>query len=165
MARDLRWDANRFQRTARDMAWKVAIYDAHGRQIYATGTLESAAAARYWHACWGGKAAVRRVELTEHVTDITERFVCLGDLPVDGRPAVLPELPDGAHQVNRHYRFTGGPAVLPTPDHVRSYYQWLTAAQEGAVPAVPRADLDKLKLLEVTLIHYARLVQLADLPS
>ncbi len=165
MAHDLCWDSNRFQRTARDTAWKVTIYDAHGRQIYATGSLESADAARHWHAYWAGKAAVRYVELTEYATDITERLICLEDLPAPGRPAELPELPDGAHQANRHYRFTSGPAVLPTPDHVRSYYRWVTAAQEGAAPTAPRADLHKLKLLEVTVIRCARPVELADLPS
>ncbi|MDX3772385.1 MULTISPECIES: hypothetical protein [unclassified Streptomyces] len=108
---------------------------------------------------------MRRVELAERAIDIAERFIVLGDLPAPGRLIELPELPTGARQVARHYRFTSGPAVLLTPGHVRRYYKWLADGQESPLPTTPRVDLGRLKLLEATLIHYARQLDLADLPS
>ncbi|MFF3355290.1 hypothetical protein ACFYWN_22210 [Streptomyces sp. NPDC002917] len=55
--------------------------------------------------------------------------------------------------------------MLLTPEHVRRYYKWPTDGQESPLPTTPRVDLARLKLLEVTLIHYARRLDLADLRS
>ncbi|GGT54566.1 hypothetical protein GCM10010271_68050 [Streptomyces kurssanovii] len=164
MSHTLQWNANRFERTARTASWAVTAYDAHDRQVYAALPMESADAIRYWHGYWSGKRFVQRVELAELTIEITERVIAIDDLPAPGQPADLPELPDGSHKASRHYRFTSGPMVLPTPDHVR-YCNWLTGVQKSPLPSTPRVDLDALKLLEVTLIHYARPIELADLPS
>jgi hypothetical protein len=165
MSHTLQWNANRFERTARAVSWTVTAYDDHERQVCATGSMQSADNARYWHEYWSGKRFVRRVELAELAIDITERFIAFGDLPAPGRSAELPELPAGACQAGRHYRFTSGPAVLPTPEHVRHYYKWLTDGQRCPLPTTPHVDPAKLRLLEVTVIHSARRLDLADLPS
>lgn len=165
MSHTLQWNANRFERTARSTMWTVTAYDAHNRQVYATLPLESADPVRYWHDYWSGKHFVQRVELAELTTDITERFITFDDLPAPGQPADIPELPDGAHQTGRHYRFTWGVKVLRTPDDVRRYYKWLADAQVSPLPTSPRIDLASLRLLEVTLIRYARPIELPDLPA
>ncbi|NUK53375.1 hypothetical protein HRW14_24495 [Streptomyces lunaelactis] len=165
MSHTLQWNTNCFERTGRATSWTVTAYDAHGRQVYATLPLEYADPARYWHDYWSGKNFVQRVELAELTTDITERFIAFDDLPAAGQSTQTPELPDGAHHAGRHYRFTWGVKVLRTPDDVRRYYKWLADAQISPLPTSPRVDLDSLKLLEVTVIRYARPVELTDLPS
>ncbi|MER7108857.1 hypothetical protein [Streptomyces sp. NPDC000229] len=165
MARTLQRNADRLEFTARTVSWTVAAYAARGRKVHASPPLEVAETVRDWHSFWGRKDFVQRVDIAELATDIAERLITLDDLPAAGQPAELPELPASAHQARRHYRFTRGPMVLPTPDHVRRYYAWLTNVQTNPLPNYPRVDLDKLKLLEVTLIHYARPILLGDLPS
>lgn len=165
MSHTLQWNANHFDRAARSTMWTVTAYGAHDRRVYATHPLEYADKAREQHDYWSARPFVQRVDLAELTTDITERFINLDDLPAPGRPAALPDLPDGAHHVGRHYHFTWGVKVLRTPDDVRRYYKWLADAQVDPLPTSPRIDLDSLRLLEVTLIRRVRPVERNELPA
>lgn len=155
MSHTVQWDANRFERTARVTTWSIAAYNATGRQIHSTSRLETADVVRTEYRRLN--ASAKRVEITEFVIDVTERFISFGDLPAPGQPAERPELPDGASHAVRAFRLTSGPRILPTGDAVRRYCAWLTDQN--------RAPSGERELLEVTLIHHVRRAELADLPA
>ncbi|MEU0036477.1 hypothetical protein [Streptomyces sp. NPDC006333] len=83
----------------------------------------------------------------------------------------MPELPAGAHEVKRFFRFartladgslTGfGPTVLPAGDRVRCLYEWTVKNQERAQAV--HVDVSTLRIRDITLTHYTREPQLADL--
>ncbi|MEV0495880.1 hypothetical protein [Streptomyces atratus] len=56
-------------------------------------------------------------------------------------------------------------ALVNDPRKRQESHKWLTDAQESPLPTTPHVDLAKLRLLEVTVIHSARRLDLADLPS
>ncbi|MCM2424146.1 hypothetical protein [Streptomyces sp. RKAG293] len=141
----------------RKVWWTVAACDRNGQPVYTTAPLEAADAASRWYSYWDDKPFVDRVELTEHAIDRTDRAITYDDLPGPGRATAPPELPEGAHAAERVFRFDRGPAVLPTGDCVRRHHAWLIATQRD------RIDLSTLRLFEVTLIRYARRIELHDL--
>jgi hypothetical protein len=113
------------------------------------------------------------MELTEHTLLQARTITAFEDLPGAGEPTPLPDLPAGAQEVKRFFKFarvlddgslTGfGPAVLPTGDDVRYFYEWTVKNQERAQAV--RVDVSTLRILDITLTHYTRELQLADLPD
>ncbi|MFC9916688.1 hypothetical protein [Streptomyces sp. NPDC127197] len=157
----------------RTVYWTVTAYDAHGRTVYDTTALHSVSPTRYWHNYWASRHETARMNLAEHHLVVASTLTSIEDLPGQGTPTLLPELPDGAHEVKRFFRFarvledgslTGfGPTVLPTGDDVRHFYDWTVKNQEQAQAV--RVDVSTLRILDITLTHSIRELQLADLPG
>jgi hypothetical protein len=160
-------------RERRTVYWTVAAYDAHGRSLYRTTGLQSVSPTRYWHKFWASRRETARTELTEHTLVVANTPIGFQDLPGEGEPTLPPDLPAGAHEVKRFFKFTSaledgsltgyGPAVLRTGDAVRRFYDW-TVATQGHTHAV-HVDVSTLRILDCTLTHYTREIQLDDLPD
>ncbi|MFI7405976.1 hypothetical protein ACIBW9_36850 [Streptomyces sp. NPDC049541] len=157
----------------RTVYWTVAAYDTRGRSVSRSTGLLSVSPARYWHKFWSSRPETARMELAEHTLVTASTLIGFADLPGKGQPTLLPELPAGAHEVKRFFRFaralengslTGfGPTVLRTGDDVRYFYEWTVKNQERAQAV--RVDVSTLRVLDITLTHYTRELQLADLPD
>lgn len=157
----------------RTVYWTVAAYDTHGRSVYRSTGLLSVSPTRYWHEFWASRRETARMELTEHALVPSRKLIGFEDLPGEGEPTLLPELPAGAHEVKRFFRFarvledgslTGfGPTVLRTGDDVRHFFEWTVNNQERAQAV--RVDVSTLRILDITLPHYIRELQVADLPD
>ncbi|MGW2104184.1 hypothetical protein ACWCPX_42310 [Streptomyces olivaceoviridis] len=154
----------------RTVYWTVAVFGKYGSAHRSTG-LHSASAVRQQFDFWSGKPSTTRMELTEHTLNQARTITTFENLPGEGAATPLPDLPDGAHDVKRFFTFartledgslTGfGPAVLPTGDDVRRFYSWTVNNQERAQAV--RVDISALRILDITLTHYTRELQLADL--
>ncbi|MBC2868690.1 hypothetical protein [Streptomyces mexicanus] len=152
--------------------WTVAVCDTYGSVNRTTG-LHSASAVRQQHDFWSAKQSTARIELTEHTLLQVRTVTAFEGLPGAGEPTPLPDLPAGAQEVKRFFKFaraledgslTGfGPAVLSTGDEVRYFYEWTAKNQERAQAV--RVDVSTLRILDITLTHYTRELQLADLPD
>ncbi|MGI5380690.1 hypothetical protein ACQEV2_42190 [Streptomyces sp. CA-251387] len=141
----------------RTVYWTVAAYDTHGRSVYRSTGLLSVAPARYWREFWASRRETARMELTEHSLVVAHTLIGFEDLPGKGEPTLLPELPAGAHEVKRFFRFsraledgslTGfGPTVLRTGDDVRHFYEWTvknsatSTGTPGCMATSPRTRL------------------------
>ncbi|MGY9066908.1 hypothetical protein [Streptomyces sp. CAS3] len=153
----------------RTVYWTVAVCEKYGSVHRSTG-LHSTSAVRHQYDFWAPKPSTSRIGLTEHTLIQARTVIAFEDLPVTGDATALPELPDGAYEVKRFFRFartleagslTGfGPSVLRTGDEVRSFYEW-TAKHDQAV----HVDISTLRVLDTTLTHYTRELQLTDLPD
>ncbi|MEU6680862.1 hypothetical protein [Streptomyces sp. NPDC046925] len=162
---------NQAPATTRTLHWRVSAFDRSDRSLAVSHPLH-ATAARHQYAYWSGHVSVQpvdgrrgRVTLAEETTDKTMRVIGLADLPGPGQPTELPALPEGAHEVRRHYRFNHGPVVHRTGDDARAYLKWLTERQERPTPTTVRVDLSTLVLFEVTLTFYERSVELSEIPE
>ncbi|MEU0413850.1 hypothetical protein ABZ307_39515 [Streptomyces griseorubiginosus] len=155
----------------RTVYWTVAVYDKHGFAHRSTGL--HASAVRQQYDFWHPKPWTDRIELTEHTLVQARTITAFEDLPGEGEATPLPDLPAGAHEVKRFFRFTRaredgsltgfGPAVLRTGDDVRQFYNWTVSTQDHAQAV--RVDASALRVLDITLTHLTRDVQLADLPD
>ncbi|MGW2291224.1 hypothetical protein [Streptomyces phaeochromogenes] len=155
-------------RERRTVYWTVAAYGAHGHSLYRTTALQSVSPTRYWHEYWASRRETARTELTEHTLVVANTLIGVEDLPGEGEPTLPPDLPAGAHEVKRFFKFTSaledgsltghGPAVLRTGDAVRRFYDWTVA---HAV----HVDVSTLRILDCTLTHYTREIRLDDLPD
>jgi hypothetical protein len=156
----------------RTVYWTVAVCDTYG-SVHRTTGLHSASAVRQQHDFWSAKPSTARLELTEHTLIRARTVTTFEDLPSAGEPTPLPDLPAGAHEVKRFFSFARaledgsltdfGPTVLPTGDDVRHFYEWTVKNQERAQAV--RVDVSTLRILDITLTHYTRELQLADLPD
>ncbi|MDN3263972.1 hypothetical protein QWJ26_30010 [Streptomyces sp. CSDS2] len=156
----------------RTVYWTVAVCDTYG-SVHRTTGLHSASAVRRQHDYWSAKQSTARTELTEHTLVQTRTVTAFEALPGLDEPTPLPDLPAGAQEVKRFFTFaraledgslTGfGPAVLPAGDDVRHFYEWTVKNQERAQAV--RVDVSTLRILDITLTHYTRELQLADLPD
>ncbi|MDH6502438.1 hypothetical protein [Streptomyces sp. SAI-149] len=155
----------------RTVYWTVNVHDQYGSAHRSTGL--HASAVRQQYDFWHSKPATARVELTEHTLVQARTITTFEDLPGEGEAAPLPDLPAGAHEVKRFFRFalaredgslTGfGPAVLRTGDDVRRFYNWTVSTQDHAQAV--HVDLSALRVLDITLTHLTREIQLDDLPD
>ncbi|MFD4604359.1 hypothetical protein ACFWPQ_40880 [Streptomyces sp. NPDC058464] len=156
---------------ARTVYWTVTVYDRYGSAHRSTAL--HASAARHHHEFWSSKSSTARVGFTEHTLVQARAITTFADLPGSGERTPLPNLPAGAYEVKRFFRFTRalsdgsltgfGPAVLCTGDDVRYFYEW-TVQTQGHAHAV-HVDVSTLRILDITLTHYTRDVRLADLPD
>ncbi|MEU9412253.1 hypothetical protein AB0E08_42075 [Streptomyces sp. NPDC048281] len=156
---------------ARTVYWTVTVYDRYGSVHHSTALHASAAV--HHHEFWSLKPSTARVGFTEHTLVQASALATFADLPGSGERTPLPGLPAGAFEVKRFFRFarvledgslTGhGPAVLCTGDDVRYFYEW-TVQTQGHAHAV-HVDVSTLRILDITLTHYTRDVQLHDLPD
>jgi hypothetical protein len=155
----------------RTVYWTVTVHETYGSAHQSTGL--HASAVRQQYDFWSTKPATARMELTEHTLVQARTITTFEDLPGEGEATPLPDLPAGAHEVKRFFRFTRaledgsltgfGPTVLPTGDDVRRFYNWTVTTQDRAQAV--RVDVSTLRILDITLIHYTREIQLADLPD
>jgi hypothetical protein len=155
----------------RTLYWTVAVCDTNGFAHRTTG-LHSASAVRQQRVYWSAKQSTARIEITEHTLLQARTITTFDNLPGAGEPTPLPGLPAGAQEVKRFFTFARtledgsltrfGPAVLPTGDNVRYFYEWTVNNQEHAQAV--RVDVSTLRILDITLTHYTRELQLADLP-
>lgn len=156
----------------RTVYWTVAVYETYGSVHQSTG-LHSASAIRQQLALWAGKPSTARMELTQHTLIQARTITSFEDLPGEGEATPLPDLPVGAHEVKRFFKFTNalkdgsltgfGPTVLRTGDDVRRFYNWTVTTQDRAQAV--HVDVSNLRILDITLTHYTREIQLADLPD
>ncbi|MGK3943331.1 hypothetical protein ABK046_33440 [Streptomyces caeruleatus] len=155
----------------RTVYWTVAVHDKYGSTHRSTGL--HASAVRQQYDFWHPKPATARIELTEHTLVQARTITTLQDLPGEGEATPLPDLPVGAHEVKRFFKFTlaredgaltgFGPAVLRTGDDVRRFYDWTVSTQDHAQAV--HVDLSSLRVLDIALTHLTREIQLADLPN
>ncbi|MER7568887.1 hypothetical protein ABTZ93_39055 [Streptomyces sp. NPDC097941] len=155
----------------RTVYWTVTVHDKYGSMHRSTGL--HASAVRQQYDFWHPKPATARVELTEHTLVQARTITPFEDLPGEGEAAPLPDLPAGAHEVKRFFKFTlaredgsltgFGPAVLRTGDDVRRFYNWTVSTQDHAQAV--HVDLSALRVLDITLTHLTREIQLDDLPD
>ncbi|MGW6569836.1 hypothetical protein [Streptomyces sp. NPDC054975] len=164
MSHTLQWTASPSGRTGHATFWTVTAFGNNGHQAYATMPLEYADVARAQYDRLHATPGVNRVEIAEMTSQITERLIAMDDLPGPEKPTPVPELPEGADHIGRHYRFSWGRPVLRTGDDVRSYFKWLSETQISPLPTLPRVDPHSLRLLEVTTVRRTRPIGLADLP-
>lgn len=156
----------------RTVYWTVAVHETYGSVHQSTG-LHSASAVRQQYDFWPAKPSTARMELTEHTLIQARTITTFEDLPGPGEATPLPDLPAGAHEVKRFFKFTSaledgsltgfGPAVLRTGDDVRHFYNWTVTTQDRAQAV--HVDVSTLRILDITLTHYTREIQLADLPD
>ncbi|WP_326809622.1 hypothetical protein OG533_39425 (plasmid) [Streptomyces sp. NBC_01186] len=143
---------------AKHTHWTVSYRHRSGGTKVTSTSLSTPDATRQQYAFHSGLDWNTDVRITEQVIRETRRLICLSELPGPGQPTPVPQLPDGAHEVKRHYRFArNGPAVLPTGDDVRNHHEWLTNHRD--------VDPAELRAVEVTLTRYRREVALDELPD
>ncbi|WP_327749964.1 hypothetical protein [Streptomyces europaeiscabiei] len=155
----------------RTVYWTVTVHDTYGSTHQSTGL--HASAVRQQYDFWTAKPSTARMELTEHTLVQARTITTLEDLPGEGEATPLPGLPADAHEVKRFFRFTRaredgsltgfGPAVLRTGDDVRRFYNWTVSTQDRAQAV--HVDVSTLRVLDITLTHLTREIQLADLPD
>jgi hypothetical protein len=156
----------------RTVYWTVAVHETYGSVHRSTG-LHSASAVRHQYGFWAPRPSTARIELTEHTLIQTGSVTSFEDLPGEGEATPLPDLPVGAHEVKRFFKFTRahedgsltgfGPAVLPTGDDVRYFYNWTISTQDTAL--AERVEVSTLRILDITLTHYTREISRALLPD
>ena len=156
----------------RTVYWTVAVHETSGSVHRSTG-LYSASAVRHQYGFWAPRPSTARIELTEHTLIQTGSVTTFEDLPSEGEATPLPDLPVGAHEVKRFFKFTRahkdgsltgfGPAVLPTGDDVRYFYNWTISTQDTAL--AKHVEVSTLRILDITLTHYTREISRALLPD
>ncbi|MDX6311589.1 MAG: hypothetical protein QOF44_1053 [Streptomyces sp.] len=149
----------------RSTRWTVSYRHRCGGGETTSTHLDSTSAVRQRHAFAAERDWLTGVRITEHITTETRTPIAMDDLPGDHEPTLPPDLPEGAHQVVRHFRFdNAGPAVLRTGDDIRHYRTWI--AEQHHRPSAPywHFDLSTLVVLDVVLVRYARDITLAELP-
>ncbi|MFD7163571.1 hypothetical protein [Streptomyces violascens] len=156
----------------RTVYWTVTVHETYGSVHQSTG-LHAASAVRQHYAFWSGRPSTAGIELTEHTLVQARTITTFEDLPGEDQATPLPDLPAGAHEVKRFFKFTRtleacslvgfGPTVLRTGDDVRHFYNWTVANQDRAQAV--HVDVSPLRILDITLTHYTREIQLADLPD
>ncbi|MGW0825251.1 hypothetical protein [Streptomyces sp. NPDC002845] len=155
----------------RTVYWTVTVHETYGSAHQSTGLHASAVHQQYDF--WSAKPSTARMEITEHTLIQARTITTFEDLPGKGEATPLPDLPAGAHEVKRFFKFTRaledgsltgfGPTVLPTGDDVRRFYNWTVTTQDRAQAV--HVDVTTLRILDITLTHYTREIQLADLPD
>ncbi|WP_331765355.1 hypothetical protein OG747_52875 (plasmid) [Streptomyces sp. NBC_01384] len=155
----------------RTVYWTVAVHDTYGSVHQSTGL--HASAVRRQYDFWPAKPSTARMELTEHTLIQARTITTFENLPGEREATPLPDLPAGAHEVKRFFKFTSaladgsltrfGPTVLPTGDDVRRFYNWTVTTQDRAQAVY--VDVSTLRILDITLTRYTREIQLADLPD
>ncbi|MGW3984762.1 hypothetical protein [Streptomyces mirabilis] len=156
----------------RTVYWTVAVHETYGSVHQSTG-LHSASAVRQQYDFWHAKPSTARMELTEHTLIQARTITTFEDLPGEGEATPLPDLPAGAYEVKRFFKFTSaledgsltgfGPTALRTGDDVRRFYNWTVSTQDRAQAV--HVDVSTLRILDITLTHLTREIQLADLPD
>ncbi|MFF2133944.1 hypothetical protein ACFVW1_53305 [Streptomyces olivochromogenes] len=155
----------------RTVYWTVAVHETYGSAHRSTGL--HASAVRQQYDFWTAKPSTARIELTEHTLVQARTITTFEDLPGEGEATPLLNLPADAHEVKQFFGFTRaredgsltcfGPTVLSTGDDVRRFYNWTVANQDRAQAV--HVDVSTLRILDITLTHYTREIQLADLPD
>jgi hypothetical protein len=159
------WDSNIFGRTATSTRYRLTAFGVLGRELLQTAPLFGREAAE-WYQYLTAFPPVVHVIIERRDTRHVEEYIPLSALPDHGEPTPTPELPEGADEVERHYRLTHDDARLPLPtgDAVRRRHRRLLS--EGRRPTAnswnPAA---RDGLLQVTLTHRVRTVNVSELPS
>lgn len=146
-------------RLDRQVTWSVSVYrHSGGAEVheYTSHRLASPALVREHVDLARERPWVSRIGLTEHVREVTRRWISETDLPGDGLPAV-PPAPAGGIVAARFYEIEGSKVDgLLSADDARDHLQELRRVSGGAAGAGETARPARLSLWEVTVVDFAR---------
>ncbi|WP_210977768.1 hypothetical protein [Streptomyces sp. RM72] len=149
------------------MTWSVSVYRHSGDaevHEYTSHRLASPALVREHVDLARERPWVSRIGLTEHVREVTRRWISETDLPGDGLPAAV-SAPAGGSVAARFYEIEGSEVDgLLSADDARDHLQELRRASGSAAGAAESARPAGLILWEVTVVDFARATSEGALP-